>query len=178
MNRTTRLATACAPALCAALLSLAPAAQAAVSIQPGAACRSDGAVSTQASGELLNTVAQKASGDDRTLFTCPVVLTQDNLYGTGAMVDLYLRLNDNPVANKNPGGYHCALVTVKGDGAVFDATYVNAPTKTYEGRSWRKMSFSVNMPSPGTYASLLIRCAVPNAVGSDAAGVISYRVTF
>lgn len=178
MNRNTRLATTFAPALCAALLSLAPSAQAGVSIHPGATCRSDGSVSTQASGELLNTVAHKASGDDRTLFTCPVVLTQDNLYGTGAMVDLYLRLNDNAVANNFPSGFHCALVTVKGDGSLFDTTYVNAPTKTAEGKSWRKMSFSVNMPSPGTYASLLIRCAVPNVMAGEAAGVISYRVTF
>ncbi len=43
--------------------------------------------------------------------------------------------------------------------------------------SSKKLIITVNMPPAGTRATVLVRCAVPNAIAGEAAGVIGYRVS-
>lgn len=177
MHRTLRHLASGASALAATLLLSAPAAHAAVSIHPGTSCSSDGKVSQHANGELSNEVPHANYIDDRTLFTCPVVLNQDNVQGNGVTIELMVRRNQNPVSNNDPSGFRCAGVSVRENGAIFDTTYANTGTYVPGTDSSKKLIITVNMPPAGTRATVLVRCAVPNAIAGEAAGVIGYRVS-
>lgn len=155
-----------------ALLGLASApAHALVTIYPGSNCRSEGPVEHRLNGEIWN----KATGLDAnawTLFVCPVILTQYNLYGTDVRVTLYARLNGNVNAS-----FLCALRSTRTNGELHDTTEGVLPPSTPNNGGLYSALIAVGMPAQGVQASVNLRCRLPNGSTSAGwAGIVSYKV--
>ncbi len=162
---------ACA-AVAALTLAGAPA-WAVVLTLPGAACTSEGAVLRGTSdwalgGALLNVVPSPVLGT--TVFHCPVMAS---LVPSASPNVVTATLN----AKLNGSSWQCRLRAVNAQGVMLDDTLVTIPALTVNNGGFHTATFSVTLPQ-FTQASVNLRCAVPNLVGStgNAAGVISYRV--
>lgn len=148
------------------------AAHALVTIYPGAMCSADGPVDKRENGELWN----KSTGiahDSWVLFHCPVVLTQYNLYGTPVHATVHVRLNNNVNAE-----FYCVLRSTRSKGDVHDWGKLHLPSGTTASNGgFGTGNTSVGMPSEGTYASVHLRCRVPNGSTTGGwAGIISYKI--
>ncbi len=152
----------------ASLLGLAaPAAHAGTTMLPGANCTFDGAVERPVNGALLNASAGSAS---TTKLHCPVPHRQQpSIYGGTVSVAINAKVNYSGAA------YECVLRSVLASGAVHDSTTVYLPPKSSSNGGVASTSFSVSMP-PALWASVQLRCNVPNEYSGERAGIISYRV--
>lgn len=165
--------------LAAALSAATLPVQAATVLLPGAACMSDGPVKVLSTGELLNVTAHKSSGDDRTMFTCPVPMGATPVTISTATLELRLRLNNNPNSSSGDPGFRCALVTVRSDGVIHEAPGIVLPTATYAGSTlYFTPSIPAKLPGAALLGAVLVRCAVPNVLSGEAAGIVNMRITY
>lgn len=145
----------------------ATAAQAGTTMLSGANCTLEGAVERPTNGALLNANGGSAS---TAKLHCPVPHRQQpSVYGGNLSVALNARLNYSGAT------YECVLRSVLANGSVHDSTSVVLPPKSSgNGGNW-STSFSVSMPV-AQWASVQLRCNVPNEYSGERAGLVSYRI--
>ena len=143
---------------------------AATTIYSGSTCTSDGTVERPSSGALLNIENGGTSGTAK--FHCPIMRLQ-----LAAPYFSTVTLKLHAIRNINGGddGFNCAFRTVDINGNVIATKSFIVP-RAYAGTE----TYHVNtgpIAIDGVLArSYTFRCNVPDRVGGDKAGIISYEL--
>jgi hypothetical protein len=148
-------------------LLAAPDARAGNTVFPGANCSFEGPAERPVNGSLLNLSSGVAY---TTKLHCPVPHRQSaSAYGGTLSVTMNARLNYSGAL------FECVLRSVLPNGTVHDSTTGYLPPKSANNGGFFATTISVSMPV-AQWASVQLRCNVPNEYGGDRAGIVSYRV--
>ena len=145
---------------------------AATTIYSGSTCTSDGAVERPSSGALLN--IDNGGSNSAAKFHCPI-LRQQLSFPYASTLTLKVHAIRNISGGSTGDAFNCAFRTVDINGNVIGTTSffipkANAGTETYHFNSG---SIAID----GVLArSSSFRCNVPDRVGGDKAGILSYEV--